>query len=195
MKKLVFASHNSKKIEEAVQIMGGNFEILALTDIGFTDEIIEDADSFEGNARIKAETVFQKTGFACFADDSGLVVPALNGMPGVKSARYAHDYGPVDHGANNRKLLSALESVSERKAYFITVICLKWSADQIFYFEGRIHGEIHTEMKGDKGFGYDPLFIPEGFNQTFAELGASVKNTISHRALALKHMQSFLQQI
>jgi len=190
--KLVFATHNPKKLVEVREILPSQFQIESLSDLNFHQDIIEDADTFQGNALIKAKTIFNLLGESCFADDSGLVVPTLGGLPGVKSARYANDEGPVDHMANNVKLLKALKDKTDRRAYFITVICLILKNEDVRYFEGRVEGTISESLKGDKGFGYDPIFIPNGYNRTFGELGAYVKNNISHRARALDKMRDFL---
>jgi len=190
--KLVFATHNPKKLVEVREILPSQFQIESLSDLNFHQDIIEDADTFQGNALIKAKTIFNLLGESCFADDSGLVVPTLGGLPGVKSARYANDEGPVDHMANNVKLLKALKDKIDRRAYFITVICLILKNEDVRYFEGRVEGTISESLKGDKGFGYDPIFIPNGYNRTFGELGADVKNNISHRARALNKMRDFL---
>ena len=190
--KLVFATHNPKKLVEVREILPSQFQIESLSDLNFHQDIIEDADTFQGNALIKAKTIFNLLGESCFADDSGLVVPTLGGLPGVKSARYANDEGPVDHMANNVKLLKALKDKTDRRAYFITVICLILKNEDVRYFEGRVEGTISESLKGDKGFGYDPIFIPNGYNRTFGELGADVKNNISHRARALDKMRDFL---
>ena len=190
--KLVFATNNSKKILEAREILPEKFHLRTLEEIDFHQEIIEDADTFKGNAWIKANTIFQLTGEACFADDSGLVVPTLGGLPGVKSARYANETGIVDHKANNAKLLEAMRGGEDRDAYFITVICLILSNGDVHYFEGRVTGMISDRDYGDKGFGYDPIFIPENYTNTFGELGAEIKNVISHRARALHAMHDFL---
>jgi len=193
--KLVFATHNSKKLIEVREILPTQFQIESLVDRHFHEEIIEDADTFNGNALIKAKTIFDLFGESCFADDSGLVVPSLGGLPGVKSARYANDVGPVDHLANNLKLLDALKSQKDRSAYFITVICLILKNGEIKYFEGRVEGTISKSMQGDKGFGYDPIFIPNGYENTFAQLGAEIKNEISHRARALNMMKDYLVEM
>jgi XTP/dITP diphosphohydrolase len=190
--KLVFATNNSKKILEARDILPEKYQLRTLEEINFHQEIIENADTFKGNAWIKANTIFQLKGEACFADDSGLVVPALGGLPGVKSARYANETGSVDHKANNAKLLEAMRGFESRDAYFITVICLILSNGDIHYFEGRVNGVIAESEFGDKGFGYDPIFIPENYTSTFGELGAEIKNSISHRARALQAMHDFL---
>ncbi len=190
---LIFASHNLKKTNEAKEILPSFIQLKTLSNIGFHDDIIEDADTFEGNALIKATAVYQFANTPCFADDSGLVVPSLGGLPGVKSARYASEEGPVDHQANNEKLLNALKPGMDRSAYFITVICLLESSNTPIFFEGRVAGRIASAPKGNLGFGYDPIFIPENYTHTFAELGGDVKNQISHRARALHNMvQHFL---
>jgi XTP/dITP diphosphohydrolase len=190
---LIFATHNAKKLIEAQSILPASVVIKSLVDVAYDEEIIENADTFEGNATLKTDAIFSVFGEACFADDSGLVVPSLNGLPGVKSARYASDSMPVDHQANNDKLLRALYNESDRSAYFISVVCLKLPNQTELYFEGRVTGRIADSPKGDMGFGYDPIFIPDGHTQTFAELGPAVKNQISHRARALNQMSAFLR--
>lgn len=190
---LIFATHNAKKLIEAQSILPASVLIKSLVDVAYDEEIIENADTFEGNATLKTDAIFSVFGEACFADDSGLVVPSLNGLPGVKSARYASDSMPVDHQANNDKLLRALYNESDRSAYFISVVCLKLPNQTELYFEGRVTGRIADSPKGDMGFGYDPIFIPDGHTQTFAELGPAVKNQISHRARALNQMSAFLR--
>ena len=190
---LIFATHNAKKLIEAQSILPASVVIKSLVDVAYDEEIIENADTFEGNATLKTDAIFSVFGEACFADDSGLVVPSLNGLPGVKSARYASDSMPVDHQANNDKLLRALYNESDRSAYFISVVCLKLPNQTELYFEGRVTGRIADSPQGDMGFGYDPIFIPDGHTQTFAELGPAVKNQISHRARALNQMSAFLR--
>ena len=190
---LIFATHNTKKLIEAQSILPASVVIKSLVDVAYDQEIIENADTFEGNATLKTDAIFSVFGEACFADDSGLVVPSLNGLPGVKSARYASDSMPVDHQANNDKLLRALYNESDRSAYFISVVCLKLPNQTELYFEGRVTGRIADSPQGDMGFGYDPIFIPDGHTQTFAELGPVVKNQISHRARALNQMSAFLR--
>lgn len=189
---LIFATHNAKKLIEAQHILPASLVIKSLVEVSYDQEIIEDADTFEGNAKLKTDAIFSVFGEACFADDSGLVVPSLGGLPGVKSARYASDSMPVSHDANNVKLLEALQDKSDRSAYFISVMCLKLPNQTEYYFEGRVTGRIAESPQGDMGFGYDPVFIPDGHTQTFAELGPAVKNQISHRARALNQMSSFL---
>ena len=161
---MIFATNNAHKLQEARAILAGFSEIISLQDCGFTDEIPETADTFEGNALIKAKTIYEKLGKPCFADDSGLVVPALNGAPGVKSARYASEVGPVNHHANNQKLLDELQGLP-REAYFTTVICLYGFTEEPVYFHGKVDGHIAESLSGSSGFGYDPLFIPQGYNQ------------------------------
>lgn len=191
MKKLVFATNNKHKLEEVRAVLKGKFEILGLNEIGCYEDIPETALTLEGNALIKANYVYETYGFDCFADDTGLEVEALNGEPGVYSARY----GGVPHDAlrNIEKLLNNLGNNENRNAQFRTIICLI-QADNINYFEGIVKGQIIAELKGDNGFGYDPVFVPEGFSQTFAELGSDVKNNISHRALAVNELVKFLEK-
>lgn len=192
----LFATNNSHKIEEAQSILMGFAQINSPKQLGIEIEVDETADSFQGNALLKATAFHKATGLPCFADDSGLCVNHLNGAPGIHSARYAQTDGqPVDHAANNQKLLLELKHASDRSAYFITVICAVGFTAEPVFFEGRVYGTINTELKGSKGFGYDPLFVPEGFEQTFAELGESVKNTLSHRSRALLEMKAFLQNL
>lgn len=188
MKTWVFATNNQHKVDEVRQMLRGEVDLLTLKQIGFHKEIIEDADSFSGNAELKARAVFEATGKPCVADDSGLCVRALNNRPGVKSARYANDNGPVDHSANNRKLLNELKNHSDRGAYFITVLCYINEKGEASFYEGWVTGNIGDEIQGEHGFGYDPLFIPDGYLQTFAELGEEVKNSMSHRARAFQEL-------
>ena len=191
MRKLVFATNNLHKLEEVKAVLSGEIEFLSLKDIGCTDEIPETADTLEGNALLKAKHIYEKYGFESFADDTGLEVEALDGRPGVYSARYAGE----DQNAtkNIEKLLFELEGKSNRKARFRTVFALIEHTG-IQYFNGEIHGEIITELKGSTGFGYDPVFVPEGFSQTFAELGSEIKNKISHRALAVMELKHYLKK-
>lgn len=188
--KLVFATNNAHKLSEIRAMLGNNIEILSLADIGCHDDIPETADTLEGNALQKAHWVYDKYGYDCFADDTGLEVAALNGGPGVHTARYAYS-DRHDPEANTQKLLAELEKKSDRSAQFRTVIALiEKGHEQLF--EGIVTGVIATEKRGTEGFGYDPVFSPEDTGQTFAELGTNVKNQISHRARAVKKLVDYL---
>lgn len=191
MKTLVFATNNLHKLEEVRDILGGSFRIASLKEIGCTDDIPETADTLEGNALQKARYVKDKFGYDCFADDTGLEVEALGGAPGVFSARYA---GPGhDSEANMRKLLKELEGKMNRQAQFRTVIALLLEGRE-YTFEGIVRGTILTERRGTAGFGYDPVFVPEGYAETFAEMGSEEKNRISHRARAVQKLADFLHK-
>lgn len=191
--KLVFATNNKHKLDEVRKITAQhNIEVVSLADIHCHDEIPETADTLEGNALQKAQYIQGKFGLDCFADDTGLEVEALDNAPGVYSARYA---GPGhDSEANMQKLLQVMEGKTNRKARFRTVIALI-IGDKQYCFSGIVNGTITTEKKGENGFGYDPIFIPEGYEQTFAELGDSVKNKISHRAKAVEQLDHFLANL
>lgn len=191
MKKIVFATNNPHKLLEIRSMLKGKYEIVSLADIGCFEDIPETMPTLFGNALQKAEYILDKYGVDCFADDTGLEVEALNGEPGVYSARYAGE--DKDATANMKKLLGALSGKSNRKAQFRTVIALLLNGEQ-HIFEGIVEGEIAETIKGEKGFGYDPIFIPEGYNQTFAELGADEKNKISHRGRAVKKLLTFLKK-
>lgn len=191
-RKLVFATNNAHKLEEVQEVVKDKFEILSLKDIGCHEDIAEPGETLEENALIKARYVKEKYGYDSFGDDTGLEVEALNGAPGVYSARYAGD--GHDAKANMKKLLANLDGVANRKARFRSVIALILDGKE-YLFEGKIEGEIISEEKGTAGFGYDPIFMPEGYVQTFAELGSNVKNDISHRALAVKALCRFLEGI
>ncbi|MEA1874223.1 MAG: non-canonical purine NTP diphosphatase [Bacteroidota bacterium] len=186
---IIFASHNQHKVSEVQDILDNSFNVLSLNDINYHNEIIEDADNLEGNAHIKAQTIWNSSGKACFADDTGLEVEALNGAPGVHSARYAGI--AHDDQANLQKLLQALQRESNRKARFRTVICLIIDGEEHF-FEGIVNGHISEMPSGKKGFGYDPVFIPDGYSISFAEMNASDKNAISHRGNATKKLSDYL---
>jgi XTP/dITP diphosphohydrolase len=187
--KLVFASNNENKIKEIQLLLPETIEVLSLGTIGCFDDIPETAATIEGNAILKANYVTQKYGYACFADDTGLEVDALGGEPGVHSARYA---GDTKNDLNNiHKLLQELEGNDNRKAHFKTVICLNLHQQQ-FLFTGIINGQIIEEMRGSNGFGYDPVFVPEGYDQTFAELEIYHKSSISHRGKAVAQLVDFL---
>ena len=189
-KKLVVATNNAHKLEEISAILGNEMELLSLKDIHCNTDIPETADTLEGNARQKAMYIHENYGMDCFADDTGLEVEALNGAPGVFSARYAGD--GHDSEANMQKLLKELEGKENRKAQFRTAICLIMEGKE-YLFEGIVKGHIIEEKRGGTGFGYDPIFVPEGYDQTFAELGNDVKNTISHRARAVEKLCTFLK--
>jgi len=189
MIKLVFATNNAHKLEEVRAVFGDKAEVLSLKDINCFDEIPETADTLEGNALLKAMHVYKKFGYNCFADDTGLEVDALGGKPGVYSARYAGE--EQDSQKNMQKLLAELAENQNRKARFRTVIALI-EQGEIKYFDGKITGNITSVASGNAGFGYDPIFIPEGFSKTFAELGSDVKNKISHRALAINELKKYL---
>ena len=191
MKTLVFATNNLHKLEEVRDILGGSFRIASLKEIGCTDDIPETADTLEGNALQKARYVKDKFGYDCFADDTGLEVEALGGAPGVFSARYA---GPGhDSEANMQKLLKELEGKTNRQAQFRTVVALILEGRE-YTFEGIVRGSILAECSGTAGFGYDPLFVPEGYAETFAEMGSEEKNRISHRARAVQKLADFLHK-
>lgn len=190
--KLVFATNNKHKLEEVRSILPQEIEVISLEEIHCHEEIPETASTLEGNALQKALFVKEHYGFDCFADDTGLEVEALNNAPGVYSARYA---GPQnDAQANMRKLIGELEGIENRKARFRTVIALLLEGKE-YTFEGIIDGTIIEEEKGTTGFGYDPIFIPKGYDQTFAELGNDIKNNISHRALAVRKLTEFLSTL
>ncbi len=187
---LVFVTNNRHKLEEIQAILGGHFKLLSLTDIGCYEEIPEEEPTLEGNAHQKAFYVFDRYGYPCFADDTGLEIEALNQKPGVYSARYAGK--EKDANANMDKVLSKLSKINNRKARFRTVISLVINGMET-QFEGIVEGEILTEKKGNSGFGYDPIFRPLGFNQTFAEMSLTDKNKISHRGRAVEKLVSYLK--
>lgn len=189
MVELIFASGNKGKLRELQQLLTPNYQIKTLKETGITETLPEPYFTFRENAWSKARYVSEKTGKNCFAEDSGLVVPALNGAPGVFSARYAGV--PSNDRNNNQKLLEALQNVPDKSAYYQSVICLI-SAEQAHYFEGRCAGHITLTPKGNDGFGYDPLFVPEGFDLTFAEMEPELKNKISHRGKAVRKLAAFL---
>ena len=188
-KKLVFATNNSHKLEEVQTVVGCNFDIISLEAIACRDDIAETGSTLEANALIKARYIKDKYGYDCFGDDTGLEVEVLDGAPGVYSARYAGD--GHDSKANMNKLLLEMQHVENRNARFRTVIALILDNKE-YLFEGEVKGQIITEEKGTAGFGYDPIFVPDGYSKTFAELGNDLKNRISHRALATKALCEFL---
>lgn len=189
MKEIIFATNNAHKLEEIQTILKDKCKLLSLSDIGFSGEIPETADSLQENARMKASYIYDLFHKDCFADDTGLEIEALDGRPGVYSARYA---GPACIAEDNmRKVLQEIEGNSNRKARFVSVISLILEG-RVYQFEGIAEGEIITDRRGGAGFGYDPIFIPKGYDQTFAEMPLSLKNTISHRAKAVKKLTDFL---
>ena len=188
---LVFASNNKNKIKEIQLLVSDTIQILSLEEIGCTEDIPETADTIEGNAILKANYVTEKFGLNCFADDSGLEVDALNGEPGVFSARYAGE--PKNDENNIDKLLANLKEIENKKANFKTVICLNFNGEQQL-FTGIINGQIIEERVGTNGFGYDPIFVADGYQKTFAELTLEEKSNISHRGIAVKQLITFLQK-
>jgi len=188
--KLVFATNNKNKVKEIKSLIPKNIEILSLTDIGCTEEIEETEDSIEGNAKLKADYITKNYGYDCFADDTGLEVEALNGAPGVYSARYAGENATYED--NVQKMLFEMKDKPDKNAQFKTVIALNLKGDQ-YVFEGICKGEILNEKMGEKGFGYDPIFKPEGFEKSFAEMSLEEKGKISHRGKATKKLLAFLK--
>ena len=187
--KIVFATNNAHKLEEVAAILGESYEVLSLREIGCDADIPETADTFAGNALQKAQYVKKHYGYDCFADDSGLEVDVLDGAPGVYSARYSGGGSE----ANMDKLLHNLTGKTERSAQFRTVIALL-IGEETQLFEGIVRGTIIEERRGQGGFGYDPIFVPEGYGQTFAQLGSEVKNRISHRAKAVELLAQYLNK-
>ncbi|MBO7194069.1 MAG: non-canonical purine NTP diphosphatase [Bacteroidaceae bacterium] len=189
--KLVFATNNKHKLQEVRDIVGDGVEVLSLNDIGCFDDIPETADTLQGNALIKARHIYEKYGFDCFADDTGLEVEALDGAPGVYSARYAGE--ECDSEANMQKLLENLTGKSNRNAQFRTVIALIVKGDEKL-FNGIVKGTITTRKMGDSGFGYDPVFVPEGYSESFAQMSGEMKNSISHRFRATRQLSDYLKE-
>lgn len=189
---LVFATNNKHKLEELQAILGNEIKLLSLKDIGCTEDIPEEQQTLEGNARQKSFYVFNKYAYNCFADDTGLEIEALNGKPGVYSARYAGD--EKDAGANMNKVLRKLAKINNRKARFRTVISLVLNGVEN-QFEGIVEGEILYEKRGDSGFGYDPIFKPTGFKETFAEMNLANKNKISHRGQAVEKLVQYFKNL
>ena len=191
MNKLVFATNNANKLSEVRSILEPQYTIISLKDLNCNDEIPETANTLQGNALLKATYIHDKFGLSCFADDTGLEIEGLDGQPGVYSARYA---GEENNSFNNMsKVLSLLGNKKNRKACFRTVIALILDNSTLF-FEGKIEGNIALNPKGDSGFGYDPIFIPEGYLLSFAQLSAEEKNQISHRRMAINKLINYLQQ-
>ncbi|MHB0755765.1 non-canonical purine NTP diphosphatase [Polaribacter sp. M15] len=187
--KLVFATNNLNKLAEVQKMLPKSIELLSLKDINCFDEIDETETTLEGNAKLKADYITHKFGYNCFADDTGLEVESLGGKPGVYSARFAGE--PSNSENNMQKLLSELQAKENRKAQFRTAVALNLN-DEKFLFEGICKGDILTEKQGEKGFGYDPIFKPEGYNLSFAEMSSEEKNKISHRGIAIQKLVAFL---
>lgn len=192
--KIVFATNNAHKLTEVQAVLGDAYTLVTPRDCGVTEEIPEDQETLEGNASQKARYLHRRTGLDCFADDTGLEVPELGGEPGVHSARYAEG---TDHNseANMQKLLARLGDSNDRRAQFRTVIALARRSDVADYtlFEGIVRGTISREKQGTEGFGYDPIFVPEGYEESFAQLGMDIKNGISHRARAVAKLAEYLK--
>ncbi len=191
MKKLIFATNNKHKLQEVSEMLDSVISIQSLSDVGLEGDIPETADTLEGNALQKAQWVYERTGCDCFADDTGLEVEALDGRPGVYSARYAGDHCSFDDNIN--KMLGEMEGKTNRRACFRTVICLLENGVPR-YFEGRVDGQILTERYGKEGFGYDPIFMPDRFAVSFAEMPMEVKNRISHRGRAVAKLTAYLKE-
>ena len=190
-RKLVFATHNAHKVDEVRAILPASVELVGLAALGCHDEIPETGNTLRDNALQKVQYIHDRFGIDCFADDTGLEVEALDGAPGVYSARYAGE--PADFAKNRAKLLAALAGISNRRAQFRTVVSLILN-DKTYFFEGIVKGRIIAEERGVGGFGYDSVFVPDGYDKTFAELPAAVKNSISHRARAMEQLNNFLAQ-
>ena len=196
MKRIVFATNNAHKLSEIRDILKDDFEVISLAELGCNEDIPETAATLEGNALQKAHFINERYGVDCFADDTGLEVEAFDGGPGIYTARFGtmNGYGEShDADANTRCLLDKLQGADNRKAQFRTAIALILDGKE-YLFEGIVRGEITDGKRGEQGFGYDPVFMPEGYDKTFAELGVDVKNHISHRARAVKKLAEFLAQ-
>jgi XTP/dITP diphosphohydrolase len=189
--RLVFATNNRHKLQEVRDIVGDRVEVLSLADIDCHDDILETADTLQGNALIKARHIYEKYGLDCFADDTGLEVEVLDGAPGVYSARYAGE--ECNSEANMRKLLENLTGKNNRNAQFRTVIALIVKGEEML-FNGIVKGTIATEKKGVSGFGYDPIFVPEGHSESFAQMSSEMKNSMSHRFRATKQLGDYLKE-
>lgn len=191
MKKIVFATNNQHKLDEIRNILKGKFKVEGLRDIGFTGDIPETGSTLKENASIKSLFVFQKFGMNCFSDDTGLEIEALDGKPGVYSARYAGE--EANAMKNIEKVLAEMSGAENRSACFRTVISLIMNGEE-YFFEGKVAGNIILGKRGNTGFGYDPIFIPNGYDKTFAEMDLSLKNQISHRSIATKKLVKFLEK-
>ena len=192
MVELVFATNNLHKLNEMSRLIGNKFQLLSLRDINCFDDIPETADTLEGNAALKARFIWEKFGRSCFADDTGLEVEALNGSPGVYSARYAGE--DQNSEANLAKVLCELEGKSNRNARFRTVICLILEGKE-YFFEGIVDGSLLSDKRGVEGFGYDPIFVPDGYDITFAEMDLNEKNKMSHRGKATEMLIHYLNSL
>ena len=186
--KLIFATHNKNKLDEVTKITPEHIKVLSLSEIGFNEDIPETELTLEGNAKLKVDAILRSENVDCFSDDSGLFVEALNGDPGVISARYS---GKRNTSMNNELLLRNMQSVKSRSAYYKSVFCLYFNGNHHF-FEGQLYGEIASRPKGNNGFGYDPIFIPKGHTATLGEIGEIVKLELSHRTRALNKMIEFI---
>ena len=187
--KLVFSTNNNHKLKEVQEMLPNSIQLVSLKDINCTEDVAETETTLQGNAALKANFITQNFQLDCFADDTGLEVACLNGKPGVYSARFAGE--PSNAEKNMEKLLNEMTNFSDRSAQFRTVICLNLEGNQ-YFFEGICKGSILTEKQGIEGFGYDPIFQPEGFQQSFAEMNSEEKNKISHRGLAIEKLVAFL---
>lgn len=192
MQQLVFATNNAHKLEEVQAKLAGRIKVLSLNDINCHSDIEETGATFAENASIKSRFIYNKYHLNCFGDDSGLEIDALKGEPGVYSARYAGKHG--DHAANIAKVLNNLADNPDRKARFRTVISLIWNGEE-YFFDGTVEGTIRRELSGNGGFGYDPVFEPDGYDVTFAEMSLEEKNNISHRAIAVEKLIQFLNKL
>ena len=191
MKKILFATHNPSKVSELIRLTSSYLEIDTLADLNYTKEIPETGETLEENALQKAQTIYNEFSIPCFSDDSGLFINALGGEPGVHSAHYS---GSRNHSSNIQFALDKLKGISQRQAYFKTVFCLVLNSEEHFFFEGTVQGQIASEPQGSGGFGYDPIFIPEGYAATFGTLDAAVKAQLSHRARATQQLIKFLAE-
>lgn len=192
MKKLCFATGNAHKLKEIKDLLNGRYDIISLKDLEFDEDIEETGDTLKANAKIKAGTIAERFAVDVFADDTGLEVDALGGAPGVYSARYAGE--SCSYQDNVDKLLKELDGQTNRKARFKTCICLMMNGEE-YFFEGTVEGEITESESGNEGFGYDPVFLPDGFQKTFAQMEAAEKNAISHRGRAIQKLVDFLQTL
>ena len=192
--KLLLATQNKNKVIELKRLLEGypQFEVLSLSDLDIQDDIEETGLTFDENARLKALHIYRLTGIACIADDSGLEIEALNNEPGVYSARYLGEN--TSYTIKNNVILDRMKDSMNRNARFVSVVCLVLNEDEVYYFEGIMPGSIGFEAKGDNGFGYDPIFVPKGYNLSYAQMDLETKNTLSHRGQALRKAVDFLEE-